>query len=109
MDLGGELELADSMRMFNTTPASTMPNDQTGFAEFCYGAVGTCVKGGELFCMPQTLPAEDRAGAGPVSNGYATSGQHLLQTPPGSQGTAGHGGLALSTAQAHEHKISHGM
>lgn len=108
MDLGGEIDLADSMRVFGATPATTMPNDQTGFAEFCYGAVGSCARGGELFCAPEPVPREDRAGAGPQMGGYKTSGQDVLQPPPGSQGTAGHGGLALTTAQANAHAQAHG-
>lgn len=76
MDLGGELDLADSMRSFNAAPSTTTPNDQTGFAEFCYGAVGTCARGGELFCVPEPI-----ADGGLVvdTKPYKTSGQDLVQ------------------------------
>ena len=76
MDLGGELDLADSMRSFNAAPSTTTPNDQTGFAEFCYGAVGTCARGGELFCVPE--PVAD-GGLVVDTKPYETSGQDLVQ------------------------------
>jgi len=76
MDLGGELDLADSMRSFNAAPSTTTPNDQTGFAEFCYGAVGTCARGGELFCVPGAVAD---GGLLVDTKPYETSGQDLVQ------------------------------
>lgn len=36
-DMGDELEFEQSMRAFHTTANTTIPNDQKGFTEFCYG------------------------------------------------------------------------
>ena len=36
-DLSDELEFEQSMRAFHTTASTTIPNDQKGFTEFCYG------------------------------------------------------------------------
>ena len=36
-DLGDEIEFDTSMRQFYTTPNTMIPNDQKGFAEFCFG------------------------------------------------------------------------
>lgn len=36
-DLGDELEFEQSMRAYHTTANTTIPNDQKGFTEFCYG------------------------------------------------------------------------
>ena len=41
-DLGDQLEFDQSMRNFYTTPITTVPNDQTSFAEFCYGNMPSC-------------------------------------------------------------------
>ena len=103
-DLGGEIDLANSMQRFTANPATTTPNDQTGFAEFCYGAVGTCARGGELFCVPATVPPH----AGNDGEGrhapYKTTGTDILQDHPegtdGTEGTAGHGSLAFRTTLA---------
>ena len=40
-----------SERNFYTMPVTTIPNDQKGFAEFCYGTPPTCKEGnGYLEC-----------------------------------------------------------
>jgi len=36
-DINSNLELEQSMRQFYSTSNTTIPNDQAGFAEFCYG------------------------------------------------------------------------
>jgi hypothetical protein len=36
-DLSDELEFEQSMRSFHTTASTTIPNDQKGFTDFCYG------------------------------------------------------------------------
>lgn len=36
-DLGDEIEFDTSMRQFYTTPNTMIPNDQKGFADFCFG------------------------------------------------------------------------
>jgi hypothetical protein len=38
-DLGENLEFEQSMRNFYSNPATTIPNDQAAFAEFCYGSM----------------------------------------------------------------------
>jgi len=53
-DLGEELEFEQSMRQFYTNPGSTIPNDQTAFAEFCYGSMISC-KEGNLFACARNL------------------------------------------------------
>lgn len=85
-DLGAEINLVDSMRVFNSQPSTTTPNDQNGFAEFCYGSIGQCMKGGELFCQNPIIPkAKD-----PLDNVgeplYRTSGQDVLQKPKAHSG-----------------------
>ena len=46
-DLGDEIEFEHSMRQFNTTSNTKIPNDQTAFAQFCYGNMSSC-KDGEV-------------------------------------------------------------
>ena len=94
MDLGGEIDLADSMRTFGATPSTTTPNDQSGFAEFCYGDIGKCARGGELFCAPPPIPGETQEGGAE----YKTSGQHLFPIEP--TDAAAHKGLAFATTKA---------
>ena len=80
MDLGGEIDLSTSMQRFTSNPSTTTPNDQTGFAEFCYSAVGTCARGGELFCVPGLAghPHAGDDGEGRHAP-YHTTGADLLQ------------------------------
>ena len=49
-DLGDNIEFETSMRSFYTTPNTTIPNDQTGFAEFCYGGMKSCKEGDDIQC-----------------------------------------------------------
>lgn len=110
MDLGGEIDLADSMRVFNAMPSTTTPNDQTGFAEYCYGAVGSCARGGELFCVPEPVLGDD--GTKGRYGGYKTSGQDVLQ-PPSSRmqldpASPDHDGLSFATTKARKARALHG-
>ena len=50
-DLGDKYEFDDSMRSFYTNPNTTIPNDQKGFAEFCYGSMISCKEGNEFACQ----------------------------------------------------------
>jgi hypothetical protein len=50
-DLGDKYEFDDSMRSFYTNPNTTIPNDQAGFAEFCYGSMISCKEGNEFACQ----------------------------------------------------------
>jgi hypothetical protein len=49
-DLGEQLEFEQSLRQFNTNPATTIPNDQGAFAEFCYGSMISCKEGNKFAC-----------------------------------------------------------
>ena len=50
-DLGDKYEFDDSMRSFYTNPNTTIPNDQKGFAEFCYGSMISCKESNEFACQ----------------------------------------------------------
>jgi len=50
-DLGDKYEFDDSMRLFYTNPSTTVPNDQKGFAEFCFGDMISCKQGNEMACQ----------------------------------------------------------
>lgn len=49
-DLGEQLEFEQSLRQFNSNPATTIPNDQGAFAEFCYGSMVSCKEGNKFAC-----------------------------------------------------------
>jgi hypothetical protein len=49
-DLGENLEFEQSMRNFYSNPATTIPNDQAAFAEFCYGSMISCKEGNAFAC-----------------------------------------------------------
>ena len=49
-DLGENLEFEQSMRNFSSNPSTTIPNDQTAFAEFCYGGMISCKEGNAFSC-----------------------------------------------------------
>ena len=49
-DLGDELYFEQSMRQFYSNPSTTIPNDQTSFADFCYGGMISCKEGNMLAC-----------------------------------------------------------
>jgi hypothetical protein len=48
--LGDNLEFEQSMRPFYSTPNTMIPNDQTAFAEFCYGDMVSCKEGNPFAC-----------------------------------------------------------
>jgi len=48
VDLGEQFVFEQSMRPFYSTASTTIPNDQSGFADFCYGSMISC-KDGNLF------------------------------------------------------------
>ena len=49
-DLGEEMGFEQSMRQFYSNPNTTIPNDQTGFAQFCYGNMTSCKEGNPFAC-----------------------------------------------------------
>lgn len=49
-DMGGNLEFEQSLRPFHSAPSTAIPNDQTAFAEFCYGSMISCKEGNEFAC-----------------------------------------------------------
>lgn len=54
-DLGEQYVFEQSLRQFTSNPSTTIPNDQTGFAEFAYGSMISC-KEGNLFACARNLP-----------------------------------------------------
>ena len=52
--LGDELVFEQSLRQFNSTPNTTIPNDQGAFAEFCYGSMISCKEGNNFACARNT-------------------------------------------------------
>lgn len=53
-DLGEQLEFEQSLRPFNSNPATTIPNDQGAFADFCYGSM-ISAKEGNKFAMARNM------------------------------------------------------
>ena len=49
-DLGDNITFDQSMRGFYATPNTQIPNDQKGFAEFCYGTMKSCKEGDAIQC-----------------------------------------------------------
>jgi hypothetical protein len=50
LDLGDKIGFEGSMRNFYATANTTIPNDQKGFAEFCFGDMPSCKEGDGLQC-----------------------------------------------------------
>ena len=50
LDLGDNIAFDQSMRNFYATANTTIPNDQTAFAEYCYGSMPSCRGGDYLQC-----------------------------------------------------------
>ncbi len=44
-NLGDDLVFEQSMRNFTSNPSTQIPNDQSGFAKFCYGTMTSCKNG----------------------------------------------------------------
>ena len=53
-DLGEQYVFEQSLRQFHSNPNTQIVNDQTGFAEFCYGNMVSC-KEGNLFACARNL------------------------------------------------------
>ena len=53
-DLGEQYVFEQSLRQFHSNPKTQIVNDQTGFAEFCYGNMVSC-KEGNLFACARNL------------------------------------------------------
>jgi len=53
-DLGEQFVFEQSLQPFYSNPATTIPNDQAGFADFCYGSMVSC-KEGNLFSCARNL------------------------------------------------------
>ena len=53
-DLGEEFVFEQSLQPFYSNAATTIPNDQAGFADFCYGSMISC-KEGNLFSCARNL------------------------------------------------------
>lgn len=53
-DLGEQFVFEQSLQPFYSAPATTIPNDQAGFADFCYGSMVSC-KEGNLFACARNL------------------------------------------------------
>ena len=51
LDLGDKINFNNTMRNFYATANTTVPNDQKGFAEFCYGNMPSCKEGDGLQCV----------------------------------------------------------
>jgi hypothetical protein len=47
-DLGEQLEFEQSLRPFHSNPATTIPNDQGAFADFCYGSMISAKEGNKF-------------------------------------------------------------
>ena len=48
--LGEELQFEQSLRPFHSNPGTTIPNDQSAFADFCYGSMVSCKEGNMFAC-----------------------------------------------------------
>jgi hypothetical protein len=53
-DLGEQYIFEQSLKPFYSNPATTIPNDQAGFSDFCYGGMVSC-KEGNLFACARNL------------------------------------------------------
>ena len=49
-DLGEQFVFEQSLQPFYSNPATTIPNDQAGFADFCYGSMVSCKEGNVFAC-----------------------------------------------------------
>ena len=54
-DLGDSYMFNHSMRNFYTNPSTTIPNDQAGFANFCFGDMISAKEGNE-FALARNMP-----------------------------------------------------
>jgi hypothetical protein len=49
-DLGEQFVFEQSLQPFYSNAATTIPNDQAGFADFCYGSMVSCKEGNKFSC-----------------------------------------------------------
>jgi hypothetical protein len=56
-DLGDNFQFDRSMIQFTTNANTQIPNDQTSFAEFCYGGMTSCKTGDPGACL-KTMPPQ---------------------------------------------------
>jgi Family of unknown function (DUF5762) len=49
-DLGEQLFFEQSLRPFYSNSATTIPNDQQAFSDFCYGSMVSCKEGNQFAC-----------------------------------------------------------
>ena len=54
-DLGDKFDFEQSMRQFYTTAITTIPNNQTDFAKFCYGNMASCRDGDVEMCYKDAI------------------------------------------------------
>ena len=54
-DMSDQFVFEQAMGRFYSNPATTIPNDQKGFSEFCYGSMISC-KEGNMFACARNLP-----------------------------------------------------
>jgi hypothetical protein len=54
-DLAEEYTFEQSLRPFYSMPNTTIPNDQQGFRNFCYGDMVSCKEGNPLACSRNLL------------------------------------------------------
>ena len=57
-DLGDNFTFDQSMRTWNTMPSTTIPNDQKGFTDYCYGDMIACrdTENNEMACVRNAPP-----------------------------------------------------
>jgi hypothetical protein len=53
-DINEQLSFEQSMRPFHSNAATTIPNDQGAFAQFCYGDMISCKEGNLVACSRNT-------------------------------------------------------
>ena len=58
MGTGDRLEFDQSMRSFYSTANTTIPNDQKGFSDFCYGSMVSCKEGNAFACARNLVNTE---------------------------------------------------
>lgn len=49
-DLGNQMVFEQSLQPFYSNASTTVPNDQSAFAEFCYGEMISCKEGNQFAC-----------------------------------------------------------
>lgn len=49
-NVDNNMHFEQSLRQFTTNPGSTIPNDQSAFADFCYGSMVSCKEGNQFAC-----------------------------------------------------------